>query len=88
MSVHLTEFKGSVTEALAQAITKAIPDAKVEVNGAGGHFTIEVTSAVFAGKGMLESQRLVYSAITHLMSGANPPVHAVDSLKTLVPAAT
>jgi acid stress-induced BolA-like protein IbaG/YrbA len=88
MSVHLTEFKGSVTDALAEAITKAIPDAKVEVNGGGGHFTIEVTSAVFAGKGMLESQRLVYSAITHLMSGANPPVHAVDSLKTRVPAAT
>lgn len=85
MSVHLTEFKGSVTEALAQAITKAIPDAQVAVNGGGGHFTIEVTSPVFAGKSMLESQRLVYSAIAHLMSGANPPVHAVDSLKTRTP---
>jgi len=31
---------------------------------------------------MLESQRLVYSAITHLMSGNQPPVHAVDSLRT------
>jgi acid stress-induced BolA-like protein IbaG/YrbA len=88
VSVHQTEFQGSVTEALAQAITTAIPDAHVEVNGGGGHYTIEVTSAVFAGKGMLESQRLVYSAITHLMTGANPPVHAVDSLKTRVPAAT
>jgi acid stress-induced BolA-like protein IbaG/YrbA len=88
MSVHLTEFKGSVTEALAQAITRAIPDAQIEVNGTGGHYTLEVTSGVFAGKGMLESQRLVYSAITHLMSGANPPVHAVDSLKTRVPAAS
>jgi acid stress-induced BolA-like protein IbaG/YrbA len=88
MSLHLTEFKGSVTDALVQSITKAIPDAQVEVNGAGGHYTIEVTSAVFAGKGMLESQRIVYSAITHLMTGASPPVHAVDSLKTRVPTAT
>ena len=31
---------------------------------------------------MLESQRLVYSAITHLMKGDMAPVHAIDSLKT------
>jgi acid stress-induced BolA-like protein IbaG/YrbA len=40
---------------------------------------------VFAGKNMLESQRLVYSAITHLMAGDMAPVHAVDSLKTRTP---
>jgi hypothetical protein len=36
---------------------------------------------------MLESQRLVYSAIAHLMKGDAPPVHAVDSLKTRTPPA-
>jgi acid stress-induced BolA-like protein IbaG/YrbA len=44
-----------------------------------------VTSPVFAGKGMLESQRLVYGAIAHLMKGDMAPVHAVDSMKTRTP---
>ena len=39
----------------------------------------EVTSPVFAGKNMLESQRLVYGAIADLMKDA------VDSLKTRTP---
>jgi acid stress-induced BolA-like protein IbaG/YrbA len=43
---------------------------------------------VFAGMSKLESQRLVYSAIAHLMQGDMPPVHAVDSLKTQTPAAS
>jgi len=42
-------------------------------------------STAFAGKSMLESQRLVLSAIKHLINGANPPVHAVDSLTTRTP---
>ena len=37
------------------------------------------------GKGMLENQRLVLSSIKHLINGANPPVHAVDSLVTRAP---
>ena len=49
--------------------------------GAGGHYNIEVTSPAFAGKSMLESQRMVYGAIAHLMKGDAAPVHAVDSLK-------
>jgi Fe-S cluster biogenesis protein NfuA/stress-induced morphogen len=48
----------------------------------GGHFSIEVKSPVFACRSMLESQRLVYGAIAHLMQGDAPPVHSVDSLKT------
>ena len=55
------------------------------MNGGGGHYTIEVTSPVFAGKNMLQSQRLVYSAIADLMKGDMAPVHAVDSLKTRTP---
>jgi stress-induced morphogen len=52
------------------------------VSGGGGHYSIGVTSPAFAGKSMLESQRLVYGAITHLMSGSQPPIHAVDRLIT------
>ena len=55
------------------------------MNGGGGHFSIEVTSPVFAGKNMLESQRMVYGAIADLMKGDRAPVHAVDSLKTRAP---
>jgi stress-induced morphogen len=85
MSSHPTNFQGSVIDALREAIEKQVPNSSAAVSGGGGHFTIEVTSPVFAGKSMLESQRLVYSAIAHLMSGDLAPVHAVDRLTTRVP---
>lgn len=85
MSSHPTDFKGSVIDALREAIERQIADAQVVVTGGGGHFTLDVTSAAFQGKSMLESHRLVYAAIAHLMSGDAPPVHAVDSLKTRLP---
>lgn len=85
MSHHPTSFQGDVIEAIRTAIEAKVPDSKAEVNGGGGHFNIVVTSPVFAGKGMLESQRIVYSAIAHLMKGDMAPVHAVDSLKTKTP---
>ncbi|MDP2305595.1 MAG: BolA family protein [Pseudomonadota bacterium] len=88
MSHHPTDFKGSVTDALREVIEGAIPDSKAEVTGGGGHFTIAVVSPAFAGLGMLASQRLVYSAIAHLMKGDAAPVHAVDSLTTRTPAAS
>ena len=86
MSSHPTEFQGSVIDALREAIEQQIPNSRAAVNGGGGgHFSIEVTSPAFAGRSMLASQRLVYSAIAHLMLGDAPPVHAVDSLKTRAP---
>ena len=87
MSSHPTDFHGSVIDALREAIERQIPDSRAEVNGGGGHFNIEVTSSVFAGKNMLESQRMVYGAIADLMKGDRAPVHAVDSLKTRTPTA-
>ena len=85
MSSHPAEFQGSVVDALREAIERQIPDSRADVNGGGGHFNIEVTSPVFAGKNMLESQRMVYGAIANLMKGDRAPVHAVDSLKTRTP---
>jgi acid stress-induced BolA-like protein IbaG/YrbA len=85
MSSHPTDFRGSVIDALREAIERQIPNSRAEVTGGGGHYTIEVTSPAFAGKGMLENQRMVYGAIAHLMKGDAPPVHAIDSLKTLTP---
>jgi len=85
MSEHFTTFKGDVVEAIRKAIEEEVPNSRAEVSGGGGHYTIQVVSPAFAGKSMLESQRLVYSAIAHLMQGDLAPVHAVDRLKTRVP---
>ena len=85
MSDHPTDFQGDVLAAIRQAIGEKLPGAAVEVSGGGGHYSIGVTSPAFSGKSMLESQRLVYAAITHLMKGDAAPVHAVDSLRTRTP---
>ena len=84
MSSHPTDFQGSIIDALLEAIEQQIPNSRAAVDGGGGggHFSIEVTSPAFVGRSMLDSQRLVYGAIAHLMQGDAPPVHAVDSLKT------
>ena len=72
-----------IHDGIRHAIRSEITDADVEVSGGGGHYTILVTSKAFAGKNMIESHRLVYSAIAPLMKGDSAPVHAVDSLKTI-----
>lgn len=65
--------------AAAWTISTCCPaPAVVEVAGGGGHFTLSVVSPVFAGQSMLNQQRLVLGAITHLMKGDRAPVHAVD----------
>ena len=72
-----------VKEAIKGAILSTIPDAAVVVDaGSGGHYTIQVVSPVFEGKSMVDSQRLVYGAIAHLMKGDGAPVHAIDKLTT------
>lgn len=70
---------------LCTAIEDTIPGAKVTATGGGGHFSLEVIAADFAGRSMLEQQRLVYRAISPLMSGISAPVHAIDTLVTKVP---
>jgi acid stress-induced BolA-like protein IbaG/YrbA len=85
MSDHPTDFAGSIPDAITEGVKAKIPDAEVTVSGGGGHYSITVVSPVFAGKSMLESQRLVLGAIKHLINGAAPPVHAVDSLITKTP---
>ncbi len=70
---------------IREAIEGSLEGSDVEVSGAGGHFEIRVVSTAFAGKKTLAKQRLVYTAIAHLMKGENAPVHAIDRLETLVP---
>ena len=77
---------GDISEEIRSAILEAIPDAEVEViPGGPGHFEIRVVASVFQGESRVRQQQLVYAAITHLMSGPNPPVHAVDKLDCALP---
>jgi acid stress-induced BolA-like protein IbaG/YrbA len=71
---------------LHESIARAIEGAEIEVTASGpGHFEIQVVSDAFAGKSLVQQQQLVYAAITPLMSGDAPPVHAIDRLRTRTP---
>ena len=70
----------TIVDQVKQCIEEALPGATVEVSGASGHFEIYVCSSEFEGKRIVQKQRLVYSAIKHLMAGDDAPVHAVDRM--------
>ena len=77
-----------IAKQVHEAIAAKLPDASIEVTlGTPGHYTIDVTSSAFEGKSLVAKQRLVYSAITHLMGGDDAPVHAIDKLHTRLPEA-
>ena len=82
---HPTDFVGSIEDAIATAVKARMPDAAIAVEGGGGHYKIDVVSTAFAGKSVLERQRLVLGAIKHLINGERAPVHAVDALTTRTP---
>jgi acid stress-induced BolA-like protein IbaG/YrbA len=85
MSEHPSRYTGSdFLGHVRGLIETAIPGARAEVAGGGGHYTITVTAAAFQGKSMLEQQRMVYRVITELMKGDDAPIHAVDKLTTRV----
>ena len=88
MSLNVMNSPADLCAALRAAIEGSLPGAQVDVAaGSPGHFQIRVTSERFAGKSMVEQQQMVYAAITHLMKGADAPVHAIDRMQTIVPAA-
>jgi acid stress-induced BolA-like protein IbaG/YrbA len=75
-----------IAKQLHEAVATKLPDATIEVTiGSPGHYSLAVTSTEFAGKTPVAKQRLVYSAISHLMSGDAAPVHAIDKLITRDP---
>jgi acid stress-induced BolA-like protein IbaG/YrbA len=75
-----------IAKQLHEAVAAKLPDATVEVTiGSPGHYSLAVTSTSFAGKTPVAKQRLVYSAISHLMAGDAAPVHAIDKLITRDP---
>ncbi len=71
---------------IREAIESAIDGARIEVRCASpGHYEIRVASEAFAGQPKLRQHQMVYGAITPLMSGDAPPVHAVDRLECVIP---
>lgn len=75
-----------IAERIRAAIAEKLPEAAIEVRPQGpGHFEISVTDAAFEGLNRVKQQQLVYGAITDLMAGPNPPVHAVDRLECHTP---
>ena len=85
MALQIHPPAGETIDQLREAIATALPGAEIEVHGSGGHWELRVVSEAFEGKNRLGKQRLVLSAIKHLMAGDAAPVHAVDKLETLTP---
>jgi len=75
-----------IAEQVRTAIAATLPNATIEVRPQGpGHFEITVIDVAFEGLNRVKQQQLVYGAITELMAGPTPPVHAVDKLECRVP---
>ncbi|MFM7636177.1 MAG: BolA family protein [Cyanobacteriota bacterium] len=68
------------------AISRAIPDAAVEVEdltGGGDHLQVRVVSGAFAGLNRIKQHQLVYGALQQEL--ASEAIHAL-ALQTSVPA--
>jgi len=86
MALQILNQPDDVLDRIRRAIEEAIEGADVRVSSLSpGHFEIRVVSGAFEGLSRVKQQQLVYRAITPLMSGDAPPVHAVDRLETIVP---
>ncbi len=85
MALQILNAPGSetvqTTERIRAAIVEALPGAEVAVqSGSAGHYEVRVRSEAFAGKTRVAQHQMVYAAITFLMTGDAPTVHAVDLL--------
>lgn len=90
MALQIINAPGSDSRETAarihEAIANAIPGAEIEVtSSSAGHFEIRVVSRAFEGKNRVAQHQLVYGAITELMVGDTPPVHAIDRLDCSLP---
>jgi len=85
MPLTIAQPPQEILPRLRSAIEAAIPGSEVSVSGSGTHFEISVVSSAFEGKNTLARQRMVYAAITELMTGDQAPVHAIDRMETRTP---
>ena len=69
---------------LTALITRALPDARVDVEdltGTQDHYSITVVSSAFQGKNRIAQQRMIFDALGDAMKG---PIHAL-AIKTALP---
>lgn len=66
---------------MQELIEKAIEGAAAAVRPISpGHYEISVKAAALAGLSKVKQQQQVYGAISHLLVGAEAPVHAIDKM--------
>ena len=70
------------TSTIEQLIMTGIPGAEVTVTGDGSHFEAVVVSDAFAGKSLLQKQRMVMATVNEQI--ASGELHAL-SIKTFTP---
>jgi len=70
------------TNAIEQLIRTGMPGAEVTVTGDGSHFEAIVVSDAFAGKSLLQKQRMVMATVNEQI--ASGELHAL-SIKTFTP---
>lgn len=70
------------TSAIEQLIRTGMPGAEVTVTGDGSHFEAIVVSDAFAGKSLLQKQRMVMATVNEQI--ASGELHAL-SIKTFTP---
>ena len=70
------------TSAIEQLISAGLPGCQVQVTGDGSHFEAVVVAPAFAGKSLLQKQRLVMDTVRDQI--ASGELHAL-SIKTYTP---
>ena len=70
------------TEELAQLVREHFSSGEVQVREEGGHYTVSVVDARFAGLSPVKCQQLVYAPLADLI--ADGRIHAVN-IKTSTP---
>jgi BolA protein len=77
---RIARMRERLTQALAPTVLNVTDDSHLHAGHAGaqggqGHFSVEVVSAVFAGKAPLARHRLVYAALGTMMQD---DIHALS----------
>lgn len=66
------------TSDIAALVTSALADARVDVQGEGGKYQVQVVSTAFEGLNRVKRQQTIYRLLNeHIQSGA---IHAVSML--------
>lgn len=86
MSDRVALIEGRLRDALAPAQLEIADDSAAHAGHAGaregGHFTVRIVSAAFAGKPLIQRHRLIHAAVADLM---RREIHALSIAKAQTP---